>query len=178
MIFVDTPGIFAPKRRLEKAMVTSAWGGAADADRVGVLIDVTHADGEAEEALLARLGEIRQPKFLVLNKIDLVPHEKLLAITAQLNERIPFEATFMVSALRGHGVPKLLEWLKDKLPLGPWLYPEDEISDAPLRFLRRKSPARKSLSGCMMNCPNARRGNRGLDPAQEGRGSYRPDDLC
>jgi GTP-binding protein Era len=135
VIFVDTPGIFAPKRRLEKAMVTSAWGGAADADRVGVLIDVTHADGEAEEALLARLGEIRQPKFLVLNKIDLVPHEKLLAITAQLNERIPFEATFMVSALRGHGVPKLLEWLEDKLPLGPWLYPEDEISDAPLRFL-------------------------------------------
>lgn len=135
VIFVDTPGIFAPKRRLEKAMVTSAWGGAADADRVGVLIDVTHADGESEEALLARLGEVRQPKFLVLNKIDLVPHEKLLAITAQLNERIPFEATFMVSALRGHGVPKLLEWLQDKLPLGPWLYPEDEISDAPLRFL-------------------------------------------
>lgn len=135
VIFVDTPGIFAPKRRLEKAMVTSAWGGAADADRVGVLIDVTHADGESEEALLARLEEIRQPKFLVLNKIDLVPHEKLLAITAQLNERIPFEATFMISALRGYGVPKLLEWLEDKLPLGPWLYPEDEISDAPLRFL-------------------------------------------
>ncbi len=135
VIFVDTPGIFAPKRRLEKAMVTSAWGGASDADRVGVLIDVTHADHDDEEALLAQLGEVRQPKFLILNKIDLVPHEKLLAITAALNERIAFEATFMVSALRGHGVPKILEWLEDKLPPGPWLYPEDEISDAPLRFL-------------------------------------------
>ncbi|MCZ8262007.1 MAG: GTPase Era, partial [Beijerinckiaceae bacterium] len=135
VVFVDTPGIFAPKRRLEKAMVTSAWGGASDADRVGVLIDVTHADNDAEEALLAQLGEVRQPKFLILNKIDLVPHEKLLAITATLNARIAFEATFMISALRGHGVPKILEWLEDKLPPGPWLYPEDEISDAPLRFL-------------------------------------------
>lgn len=135
VIFVDTPGIFAPKRRLEKAMVTSAWGGAADADRVGVLIDVTHADHDDEEALIARLGEVKQPKFLILNKIDLVPHEKLLAITAALNERVAFEATFMISALRGHGVPRLLEWLEDKLPFGPWLYPEDEISDAPLRFL-------------------------------------------
>lgn len=135
VIFVDTPGIFAPKRRLEKAMVTSAWGGASDADRVGVLIDVTHADNEAEDALLTQLAEVKQPKFLVLNKIDLVPHEKLLAITAELNKRVAFEATFMVSALRGYGVPKLLEWLEDKLPLGPWLYPEDEISDAPLRFL-------------------------------------------
>ncbi|MCZ8181951.1 MAG: GTPase Era [Beijerinckiaceae bacterium] len=135
VIFVDTPGIFAPKRRLEKAMVTSAWGGASDADRVGVLIDVTHADHDDEEALLAQLGEIRQPKFLILNKIDLVPHEKLLAITATLNERIAFEATFMISALRGHGVSKILEWLEERLPPGPWLYPEDEISDAPLRFL-------------------------------------------
>jgi GTPase len=135
VVFVDTPGIFAPKRRLEKAMVTSAWGGAADADRIGVLIDVTHADGESEDALLNALSEIRQPKFLVLNKIDLVPHEKLLAIAQQINARVAFEATFMISATRGHGVPKILEWLADKLPFGPWLYPEDEISDAPLRFL-------------------------------------------
>lgn len=135
VIFVDTPGIFAPKRRLERAMVTSAWGGAADADRVGVLIDVTHADGESEDALLTALAEVKQPKFLVLNKIDLVPHEKLLAIADALNKRVDFEATFMISAMRGHGVKRLLEWLEDKLPLGPWLYPEDEISDAPLRFL-------------------------------------------
>lgn len=135
VVFVDTPGIFAPKRRLEKAMVTSAWGGAADADRVGVLVDVTRSGEEDQEALLARLGEVKQPKFLVLNKIDLVPHEKLLEIADRLNKQIAFEATFMVSAMRGHGVPRILEWLADKLPLGPWLYPEDEISDAPLRFL-------------------------------------------
>ena len=135
IIFVDTPGIFAPKRRLERAMVTSAWGGAADADRIGVLVDVTHYNGESETALFEALPEMRQPKFLVLNKIDLVPHEKLLAIAAQLNEKVKFETTFMISATRGHGVPAMLVFLKDKLPLGPWLYPEDEISDAPLRFL-------------------------------------------
>jgi GTP-binding protein Era len=135
IVFVDTPGIFAPNRRLERAMVTSAWGGAADADRVGVLIDVSRVDGDSEQALIAQLGEIKQPKFLVLNKIDLVPHEKLLAIAADLNQRVTFEATFMVSATRGHGVTAILDWLADKLPLGPWLYPEDEVSDAPLRFL-------------------------------------------
>lgn len=135
VIFVDTPGIFAPKRRLEKAMVSSAWGGAADADLVGVLIDVTRADSDAEEALIDQLDNIRQRKFLVLNKIDLLPHEKLLAIADAINKRVKFEATFMISAMRGHGVPRIMEWLEDKLPLGPWLYPEDEISDAPLRFL-------------------------------------------
>lgn len=135
VVFVDTPGIFAAKRRLEQAMVTSAWGGATDADLVGVLIDVTRADDEAQEALFARLGEIRQPLFLVLNKIDLIPHEQLLAIADRLNRGRSFEATFMVSAARGHGVRRILEWLEDKLPPGPWLYPEDEISDAPLRFL-------------------------------------------
>jgi GTP-binding protein Era len=135
IVFVDTPGIFAPKRRLETAMVTSAWGGAADADRVGVLIDVTHADDERQEAIFARISEVRQPKFLILNKIDLVPHEKLLAIAAQLNERAKFEATFMVSALRGSGVKAILDHLAASLPKGPFLYPEDEVSDAPLRFL-------------------------------------------
>lgn len=135
IVFIDTPGIFAPKRRLEKAMVTSAWGGAADADRIGVLIDVTRVESESEQALLSQLEEVKQPMFLVLNKIDLLPHEKLLAIADTLNKRIKFEATFMISAMKGYGVPKILEWLQDKLPLGPWLYPEDDISDAPLRFL-------------------------------------------
>lgn len=135
IIFVDTPGIFAPKRKLERAMVTSAWGGAADADRVGVLVDVTHFDDESEEALFDALEAIRQPKFLVLNKIDLMPAEKLLAITAKLNDKAKFDATFMISALKGHGTAAILDYLEDKLPFGPWLYPEDEISDAPLRFL-------------------------------------------
>jgi GTP-binding protein Era len=135
IVFVDTPGIFAPKRRLETAMVTSAWGGAADADRIGVLIDVTHADDERQEAIFTRLGEIRQPKFLILNKIDLVARDRLLAITETLNARGDFEATFMVSALTGNGVPAILDHLAEKLPKGPFLYPEEDISDAPLRFL-------------------------------------------
>ncbi len=135
IIFIDTPGIFAPRRRLERAMVSSAWSGAADADRIGVLVDVTHYAEESEEALFAALGAVRRPQFLVLNKIDLLAAEKLLAITAELNAKAAFEATFMISALKGHGTAAILDYLEDKVPPGPWLYPEDEISDAPLRFL-------------------------------------------
>ena len=135
IIFVDTPGIFAPKRRLDRAMVTSAWGGATDADLIGVLIDVARFDHEENTALFERLAELKQPKFLILNKIDTVPKEKLLEITAKVNERGSFETTFMVAALPGYGVKDILAWLEKRLPLGPWLYPEDQISDAPLRFL-------------------------------------------
>lgn len=135
IVFVDTPGIFAPKRRLDRAMVTSAWGGATDADLIGVLIDVQKFDQEENIRLLERLAELKQPKFLILNKIDTVPKEKLLAITAAVNERASFEATFMIAALTGYGVKDLLSWLETRLPPGPWLYPEDQISDAPLRFL-------------------------------------------
>lgn len=135
IVFVDTPGIFAPKRRLDRAMVTSAWGGATDADLIGVLIDVQKFDQEENTKLLERLAELKQPKFLILNKIDTVPKEKLLAITAQVNERAIFETTFMIAALTGYGVKDMLSWLETRMPLGPWLYPEDQISDAPLRFL-------------------------------------------
>lgn len=135
IIFVDTPGIFNPKRRLETAMVTSAWGGAADADIVAVLIDVTRHDDEAQEAVLTRLADIRQLKLLILNKIDLIERPQLLAMAERLNQRIGFVATFMVSALTGSGVKGILADLGARLPKGPWLYPEDEISDAPLRFL-------------------------------------------
>lgn len=135
IVFVDTPGIFRPKRRLETAMVSSAWGGAADADVVAVLVDVTRHQDEAQEAVLARLEEIRQPKILILNKIDLLGREELLAIAQSLNQRAKFEATFMISALTGSGVKDILADLARRLPKGPWLYPEDEISDAPLRFL-------------------------------------------
>lgn len=135
VVFVDTPGIFAAKRRLETAMVTSAWGGAADADRIGVLVDVTRADEDGQDVLLERLAEIKQPKFLVLNKIDLIAREKLFAIAKMLNDKVKFERTFMVSALNGSGVADILTWLAGEVAPGPWLYPEDEISDAPLRFL-------------------------------------------
>lgn len=135
IVFVDTPGIFAPKRRLDRAMVTSAWGGATDADLIGVLIDVQKFDQEENTKLLERLGELKQPKFLILNKVDTVAKEKLLAITAAMNERASFETTFMIAALTGYGVKDVLSWLETRMPLGPWLYPEDQISDAPLRFL-------------------------------------------
>lgn len=135
IVFVDTPGIFAPKRRLDRAMVTSAWGGAGDADLVGVLVDVGKWNADENLALIERLAEIKQPKFLVLNKIDTLPKDKLMAITAALNDKTRFEATFMIAALSGYGVGDIMAWLETRLPPGPWLYPEDQISDAPLRFL-------------------------------------------
>ncbi|WP_298423793.1 GTPase Era [Rhodoblastus sp.] len=135
IIFVDTPGIFAPKRRLDRAMVTSAWGGAGDADVVCLLVDARKGVDEEVEAILARLPDLKAPKILVLNKIDTIEHEKLLGLAADLNARLPFADTFMISALKGHGVEKFREKLAGYMPAGPWLYPEDQISDAPLRAL-------------------------------------------
>jgi GTP-binding protein Era len=135
IIFVDTPGIFQPKRRLDRAMVTSAWGGAGDADVVGLLVDARRGVDENVEALLARLGEGRRPKVLVLNKVDLIQRDKLLALAADLNLRLPFAETFMVSALTGDGVGDLKRKLAARMPSSPWLYPEDQITDAPLRML-------------------------------------------
>jgi GTPase len=135
IIFVDTPGIFAPKRRLDRAMVTSAWSGAQDADVVALLIDARKGIDEEADAILAGLVEVRQPKVLLLNKIDLVEREKLLALTKAANDRVGFTATFMVSALTGDGVADAKRWLAEKMPKGPWLYPPDQMSDAPLRQL-------------------------------------------
>ncbi len=135
VIFVDTPGIFQPKRRLDRAMVTSAWGGAGDADVIGLLVDARRGIDENVEALLTRLGQMRRPKVLILNKIDLIQRDKLLALAADLNGRVPFEETFMISALTGDGVDDLKGKLARSMPVGPWLYPEDQITDAPLRML-------------------------------------------
>jgi GTP-binding protein Era len=135
IIFVDTPGIFSPKRRLDRAMVTSAWGGAGDADVIALLIDCRRGLDEESEAILAKLPDMRRPKVLILNKIDLIERSKLLALTAALNEKASFERTFMVSALTGDGVADLKHSLGEMMPPGPWLYPEDQISDAPLRML-------------------------------------------
>ncbi|MDQ0394134.1 GTPase Era [Labrys monachus] len=133
IIFVDTPGIFQPKRRLDRAMVTTAWGGAADADVVCLLIDVQRGLDEGNQAILEKLSATNQTKILVLNKIDTVKRETLLDLTAAINARQAFAATFMVSALTGSGVADLLGYLAGAMPAGPWLYPEDQISDAPLR---------------------------------------------
>ncbi len=135
VIFVDTPGIFRPRRRLDRAMVTTAWGGAADADLVCCLIDAKKGLDEAASAVIERLADMKHRKVLILNKVDLVRREALLALTAELNARIPFERTFMVSALTGDHVGDVLAWLAGEMPEGPWLYPEDQISDLPMRQL-------------------------------------------
>jgi GTP-binding protein Era len=135
LIFVDTPGIFAPRRRLDRAMIGSAWGSTQDADVVALLIDSHKGVQEDEEAILRGLADVRAPKVLVLNKVDLVEKRKLLALTQTLNERAPFAATFMVSARSGDGVADLKTFFAAHVPPGPWLYPEDQISDAPLRQL-------------------------------------------
>jgi GTP-binding protein Era len=135
LIFVDTPGIFSPKRRLDRAMVTSAWSGAHDADLVGVLVDARKGLDEENAALFSALTEVGKEKFLLLNKIDLVEKPSLLALAQDLNARGRFAATFMISALDGSGVADLRSWLAERVPQGPWLYPADEISDAPMRQL-------------------------------------------
>jgi GTP-binding protein Era len=135
LIFVDTPGIFQPRRRLDRAMVSSAWSGAQDADLVGALVDAKRGIDEETDAILKSLAEARQQKFLVLNKIDLVDKLALLTLAKEANDRVQFQATFMISALRGEGVADLRRWLASQVPPGPWHYPEDQISDAPLRQL-------------------------------------------
>jgi len=135
LIFVDTPGIFAPRRRLDRAMVASAWTGAHDADLVGVLIDAKKGIEEESEAILAKLSEVKQPKVLILNKVDIVAKDALLSLAQAANNKVEFEATFMISALTGDGVADLKTWFAGRLPLGPWLYPPDQMSDAPLRQL-------------------------------------------
>ena len=135
LIFVDTPGIFSPRRRLDRAMVTTAWSGAHEADLVGVLIDARKGIDEEAEQILQRLGEVTPPKLLILNKIDLVAKEALLALGDAANKTAKFEATFMISALTGDGVADLKAWLADRVPPGPWLYPPEQMSDAPVRQL-------------------------------------------
>jgi GTP-binding protein Era len=135
LVLVDTPGIFAPRRRLDRAMVRTAWGGARDADLVGMLIDARIGiDAEAEH-ILDGLAELRQPKIAIINKVDLVQKPALLRLAQALNARSTFAATFMISALTGDGVDDLKRWLAAHAPVGPWHFPPDEISDAPLRSL-------------------------------------------
>ena len=135
LIFVDTPGIFAPKRRLDRAMVTTAWSGAHEADLVGVLIDARKGIDEEAETLLARLADVKPMKILILNKIDLVQRDTLLLLTKIANEKAKFDSTFMISALTGDGVADLKRWLAARMPPSPWLYPPDQMSDAPVRQL-------------------------------------------
>jgi GTPase len=135
LVFVDTPGIFAPRRRLDRAMVTSAWTGAHDADIVALMIDAKRGLDEETDGILGKLKDVRGRKLLILNKVDLVAKPNLLALAQDANGRAEFAATFMVSALSGDGIGDLKAWLAANAPEGPWHYPEDQISDAPLRSL-------------------------------------------
>ena len=135
IVLVDTPGIFTPKRRLDRAMVTTAWSGAKDADIVLVLVDAAKGLDEETEEVFASLSTVKQEKILVINKVDSVPRPSLLELTKKLNEGQTFSETFMISALKGTGCDGLLGYLAKKLPEGPWYYPEDQISDMPMRQL-------------------------------------------
>ncbi|SCA55096.1 membrane-associated, 16S rRNA-binding GTPase [Candidatus Terasakiella magnetica] len=135
IIFVDTPGIFAPKRRLDRAMVAAAWGGAADADHIVVLVDAKRGICNETQTIINTLKEQKRKAILILNKIDLVDKGTLLTLTEKLNGEEIFTDTFMVSALKGDGLDYFVDFIAQKLPQGPWLFPEDQVSDMPERLL-------------------------------------------
>jgi GTPase len=136
VVLVDTPGIFrVSKRRLERAMVAAAWQGADDADVVALVVDAERGVGQETRAIIERLKDSKAPRYLVLNKIDLVAREALLGLTAELNAMLPFESIFMVSALKNDGVTDILKTVAARLPVSPFLYPEDQAADLPLRLL-------------------------------------------
>jgi GTP-binding protein Era len=135
ILLLDTPGIFQPKRRLDRAMVAAAWGGAAEADLIALVIDAETGFSRRIEEMVDRLKERREPKILVLNKVDLVRKDALLGLASKLDERVGFEEIFMVSASTGDGVGDLKAWLAERVPEGPWHFPEDQVSDATDRML-------------------------------------------
>jgi len=137
LVFVDTPGLFKPRRRLDRAMVAAAWGGASDADIIVLLIEAHRGLSEGVQRILEGLADIGQGRkvALAINKIDRVKSEVLLGLTEKMNAAYPFVETFMISAEKGHGVGHLRSWLADELPEGPWLYPEDQIADLPMRMI-------------------------------------------
>lgn len=138
IVFVDTPGLFRPRRRLDRAMVAAAWGGAADADIIVLLVEAHRGLTDGVQAIIDNLKD-RIPSTatvaLAVNKIDKVKAETLLALTAKLNDAFPFARTFLISAERGYGVDDLREWLAAEIPAGPWFYPEDQIADLPMRMI-------------------------------------------
>ena len=135
IVFIDTPGIFQPRRRLDRAMVAAAWGGASDADMVLLLVDAVRGIDGNTRRIIDQMKEANRSASLVINKIDAIPKTKLLDLTAQLNAAHEFHDTFMVSALNGDGVGDLVAFLAERMPAGPWHFPEDQISDMPLRLL-------------------------------------------
>lgn len=138
IVFVDTPGLFRPRRRLDRAMVKAAWGGAADADIVVLLIEAHRGLTEGAQAIIDRMADELprdRPVALAINKIDRVKAETLLALAEEMNAAYPFAKTFMISAEKGYGVDDLREWLAGQVPEGPWFYPEDQLADLPMRMI-------------------------------------------
>lgn len=146
LVFADTPGLFRPRRRLDRAMVKAAWGGAADADVIVLLVEAHRGITEGVRSILDNLATqlpAGRTVALAINKIDRVHAETLLALSAELNSLRDFAASFMISAERGYGVDDLMEWLAEQVPPGPWLYPEDQIADLPLRLLAAETTREK-----------------------------------
>jgi len=145
IVFVDTPGLFQPRRRLDRAMVAADWSGAADADVIVRLVEAHRGITEGVERILEKLGELGKHRTvaLAINKIDRVKSEVLLGLTKQLNDRFAFAQTFMISAEKGYGVDDLRHWLAEHMPEGPWLYPEDQIADLPLRMIAAETTREK-----------------------------------
>jgi GTPase len=135
LVLVDTPGIFTPRRRLDRAMVAAAWGGAQDADVALLIVDARAGLTDPLRAIIERLSKTRRPIWLVLNKTDLIPRERLLPLTAELHQLLPFAETFMISAEKGEGLDLLLNRLAQTMPPGPFLFPEDDLTDLPNRML-------------------------------------------
>ncbi|HVI50290.1 MAG TPA: GTPase Era [Candidatus Sulfotelmatobacter sp.] len=135
VVFIDTPGIFAPKRRLERAMVHAAWSGAADADLIALVVDAERGLNDDVRAIIEKLKETGRRAVLALNKIDLVKRDSLLALTAELDACGIFDKVFMISAEKGDGTADLLRFFSDSVPEGPWHFPEDQVSDMPMRLL-------------------------------------------
>ena len=135
LVLVDTPGIFTPRRRLDRAMVAAAWGGAQDADISLLIVDARAGLTEPLRGIIEKLGKTRRPIWLVLNKTDLIPREQLLPLTAELHKLLPFAETFMISAEKGDGLDRLLDRLAEAVPPGPYLFPEDDLTDLPNRML-------------------------------------------
>ncbi|NDV86642.1 GTPase Era [Aurantimonas aggregata] len=135
IVFVDTPGVFAPKRRLDRAMVKTAWTGARDADIVLAIVDAERGLSEDVETILERVQHVPQTKVLLLNKVDRIKRDRLLGLTEKITSRVEFAEVFMISALTGSGCDDLIDWIAKTLPEGPWYYPEDQITDLPLRQL-------------------------------------------
>ena len=155
ILLVDTPGIFEPKRRLDRAMVAAAWGGAGDADLILIVIDADAGITRGVERILEGLNEREHPLWLVLNKVDLLRKEKLLGLSVQLTERLNPDKVFMISAAQGDGVPDLKNALAEGMPEGPWLYPEDEVSDATDRMIASELTREQVINQLYQELPYA-----------------------